>query len=433
MEQSNREIYHYQNNEIDLLKLINFLVLRKLLIFVLTGFVTLLAIIYSLNLTPTYKTVSTFTSPSALSIIKINKLNLSSDSMESRESVFTEFLTNLTSKELQAKVFIDGGYLSEFNPKNNPIDDIDSFIEESLKSVEINPPSVTSNELSLGFLIELPYSISMIGVDASLISRYLNELVATSEKITIEKIMGIIAEKIAIRLDEILIERELLIEKTKQYRLSQIERINEEDAQKIREINDQIDRARFTKKENRLNEIVVLTDAAKVAKALGIIENNFKLIGDDSFNSKLTIAIGENEGLPSWYLYGEKALLERIELLKNRKSDDPFIPELVTLKSQLLEVQNNNVLKTLKSRQDDSPFIDEIVKLDIEKTKLESLIIDNTGINAMQISQTATNPKTPIKQNKRMIVLTAFIGSLMMSILLALVMNVIKTNEKSSA
>jgi len=110
-------------------------------------------------------------------------------------------------------------------------------------------------------------------------------------------------------------------------------------------------------------------------------------------------------------------------------SDDPFIPELVTLNNQLNEVQNNNLLKTLETRQDDSPFIAEIVKLDIEKLKLESAIIDSTGIRAIQISQIAMTPTTPIWPNKKLIVLLTFIGSFMMSILLALVMIALKPDE----
>ena len=75
MPQSKQEAHIYQEDEIDLRSLFNSLVARKLLIFGLTGFVTLLAIIYSNNLTPTYKTTSLFVSPNDSSIININKLN----------------------------------------------------------------------------------------------------------------------------------------------------------------------------------------------------------------------------------------------------------------------------------------------------------------------------------------------------------------------
>ena len=53
MQQSNQETYSHQTDENDLKKLFNSLVARKLLILGLTGFVTLLAIIIALNLTPT--------------------------------------------------------------------------------------------------------------------------------------------------------------------------------------------------------------------------------------------------------------------------------------------------------------------------------------------------------------------------------------------
>ena len=55
--------------------------------------------------------------------------------------------------------------------------------------------------------------------------------------------------------------------------------------------------------------------------------------------------------------------------------------------------------------------------LDIEKIKLESSIVDANGFNTMQLSQVAITPKNPIKPDKRRIVLLAFIGGFMISIL----------------
>jgi chain length determinant protein (polysaccharide antigen chain regulator) len=363
MQQSDQEIYPYQTDEIDLKVLFNSLVARKFLIAGLTGFVTLFAIIVVLNLTPIYQATSSFTSPSKISIIKINSARVSN---ESNTSVFTNFLTKLSSEVLQKKVFLDGGYLSAFNPQKNTIDNVDSFINNALKSVKIIPPNITSKELKLGFLTELPYSISIEGDNTEVISRYLNELVATADKIVIFEFFAVNKQHIEIRLNEISIESRLLLIKAKQL---------------------------------RLNEIAVLTEAAKIARSLGIIENNFKLISGDKINSNLTIAIGENKDLPQWYLYGEKALLERVELLESRISDEHFIPKLVAL---------NN-----------------------EKLLLESHILDSTNVNAIKLNQVAFPSEFPIKPNKRMIVLLAFIGSFMMSIFLALVMDAFKPHKNA--
>ena len=103
MQQNNQESFDYQTDKIDLKKLYNSLLARKLLIFSLTGFVTLLAIIYALKITPTYKATSSFTSPNQFSILNLNRLDLAD---ESKESVFSKYLTLLSSKEFQKKVFI---------------------------------------------------------------------------------------------------------------------------------------------------------------------------------------------------------------------------------------------------------------------------------------------------------------------------------------
>ena len=189
-----------------------------------------------------------------------------------------------------------------------------------------------------------------------------------------------------------------------------------------------------------MNKIQILTASAQLAGSLGIIENNFGqneiilesnnefILESESINEiNLNVELNEDENLPMWYLFGEKALLKRIEILKNRTSDDPFIPELVSLNNQINEIQNNNLLQTLEERQDDSPFIARINELDIEKIKLESSVVESSGINAMQLIHSAS-PKQLQSGNKQ-IVQIALIGGFMISIVLALMMNLFKEDE----
>jgi chain length determinant protein (polysaccharide antigen chain regulator) len=429
MQQSDQEIYPYQADEITLRALFDSLVARKFLIAGLTSFVTILAILYALILTPTYQATSSFTSPMESSIVSINKIGMTN---ESKDSVFSSFLTNLSSKDLQRELFVKNDFITKFSKDKSQINDIDRFINNIIKSVKVQSPNLTKKQIDLGFLTEVPYSVTMQGNNPEVISEYLNQLVKMASAETISNLINLNKLKISNRLEEISLEVDLLLKQAEKDRFSQIERIKEEDAEKIRDINDKIDRVRYQAKENRLNQIAVLTDYAKLAKSVGIIENNFKLIEADGVSSDLTIAIGENKDLPEWYLYGEKALLARVELLQNRKSDDPFITELVPLKNQLSEVQNNNLLKTFEMRQDDSAFIDEIAKLEVEKIKLESLKVDISGINVVQISQVALIPKNPIKPNKIKIILQAFIGSFIISILLALFMHALEPKQIQS-
>lgn len=436
MQERNQEVYPYQTNEINLRKLFISLFARKLFIFGLTSFVTLLAIIYTFNLTTTYKASSSFTAPSDYSIIFINRLPLTD---ETNDSVFSNFLSLLISREFQTKVFLDGDYLSALNPESQPIDDVEDHALSFLSSISIEIPSARSQpthggyELISGNLIVNPYVISMEGSNDEIISRYLNELVIAADNKTIKELISLVKLKVDIRLDQISTERELLLAKARKDRLSEIARITEGDDQKIREINDQIVALKYQAEKNRLNEIIVLTSAAKIAKSLGIIENNFKQITNPDFDTTLLTSIGDNQLMPDWYLYGEKALLERIKMLNNRVSDNPFIPELVTLHNKLFEVQNNNLLKTLKARQDDSLLFAwrQIDELENETLALKSFVIDTSGVNSMQLSQTAFT--SPIIANKRQIVLIAFFAGFVMSILLALGMDAFKTDEENSA
>jgi len=366
MQERNQELYPYHTDEIDLRKLFNTLLARKLFILCFTGLVTLLAIIYALNLTPTYKATTSFTAPSDYSILYINRLPLTS---ETNNSVFSNFLSLLSSREFQTKVFLDGDYLTALNPENEPIDDVKDYALGFLSSISVGVPPFTrqsKDEIISGNLLERPYSISMEGSNGEIISRYLNEVVTAADNKTMSELISLIRHKIDIRLEQISTKRKLLLVKAKQ---------------------------------ERLYEIEVLESAASIAKSLGIIDNNFNQISNDKFDTNLFIAIGENQMLPDWYLYGEKALLERIKILKNRSIDDPYIPEIIVL--------------------------------DNETRALQSFVIDTSGINSMQLNQTAFNTMT--MPSKIQIVLIAFFAGFMMSILLAIAMEALKSEEKNSA
>ena len=560
MQKRNQESQIYKEVEIDLRAIFNSLVARRFFILGLTAFITIIAAVYEQHLsstfTPTYQANVLFTKPSSKSLHNINNLIYTE---ETKNSVFSSFLIVLSSQKLQKEVFVENDFLTKFNKDNRPIDDVNGFIEGAINSITIERPKLDREELGLYFN-EKPYSISMNGDDDNVISNYLDALIEGANSKTITEILELNQDKISMRLDQIAIDTEMLFKKYRQNRLNQINRITEEDGQKLREINDQIEalkikakqdrlnqidrimeedgqklreindqiealkikakqdrlnqidrimeedgqklreindkiaRARFEAKESRLNQIKVLTASAKLAKSLGIIENNFKMINNNESDSDLTIAISENKDLPEWYLYGERALLQRIKILGSRNNDDPFIPELVTLKNQINEIQNNNLLKTLKARQDDSPFIPELVALknqineiqnnnllktlkarqddspfipelvalknqineiqnnnllktlkarqddspfipelvalNLEKDRLdESTNLNLSNTKPISISGSAKVEST--SRNKNLIVLLAFIGSFIISIFLALIMNALKPDESN--
>jgi len=210
------------------------------------------------------------------------------------------------------------------------------------------------------YLDEKPYSVSITGSDKKAISRYLNILIEQADKENIMQLVRLNEQKIRARLNAI--SKEITLKKRQA-------------------------------KDRRLNQIVVLTEAAILAKSLNIIENNLNMFKDIN---AVQLAIGENNTLPDWYLYGEKALLKRIDILANRLSDAPYIPAL--------DLLNN------------------------EKDSIESSVLNvsaATSINLISSSKIEKN-----SGNKIIIVLVAFIVSFIISIFLVLIMSAFKNNKK---
>lgn len=493
MQQNSQEQNYYQEDEIDLKQLFRSLADRKWFIFGFTGFITVLAVAYALSIPPTYKASISFLSPNQSSVLQLNKIKLTSETSETSETVYRKFLNKVMSSQFQRKIFDENDYLTKLNSENKPIVNLEDFFAEFSKSINLETNKVQKNVEKLNY--EKPVNVSLEGNDAQVISSFLNDLANTADSETVNEFLTIIQQKIDIRLEEISKQRGLLLSRAKQDRLTKIKRIKIEDAQKINELNDQIDRLRIKAKKDRFNEIIriekgnqlkiekindkiealrvkakkdrlnkiqVLLDAAKMAESLGVIDNNFKKIGNDKrSNSTLTVAIGDNQKLPKWYLYGKNALLNEINILKNRVSDDayiseivnlqnqiqaisndkdladlknrvsddPYIPEIVNLQNKLNTIHSNQDLKTLQSRKDDSPFVAEINKLDIESIKLKSFQPSSIGINAMQINQYAYAPESAIKPKKKLIVAVAFIAGFILSIFLVFIMNAFRKED----
>ena len=368
--------------------------------------VTILSILYAMTLTPSYEVNALFKEPNESSILKLNKFNYQINPLFREESkriteqtkltVFKSFLTKLSSPNYQKKFFED--------KKATQISNLVRF-----KDLEIE----ISSPLPSQSLISNPYSITIKGGEPGEVVKYLNHLIQKTNAYTINTIANLNTQSYMDLLEEIAIERKLLIDKAENSRQLSMNSV-------ILEIK----RLRSLEAEKRLNEIVLLSDAASIARSLGVTENNFKLISSDNVNSSLTIAIGETKNVPQWYLYGEKALLKRIELLENRNSDDPFIPELASLL---------NEAEVLENSSKDFVYNAKIIKLDIKRDRIQKIYesLELKLVDAVTIDKTATIK--PIYPKRRIIVIVSFIGSLLISILLVLFINLLKPEEENPA
>lgn len=412
-------------DEIDLREIFFKIAQGKRTVFGVTLVSILLSLLYVSTLKPTYEAQISFLSPSEESIIQAKKFSPS----VTKESLYQSFINTFTSKDFQQKVFNEKEYLTKLNTENIEITNPEEHFLKFADTLSIQDEKEKKGVLKITY--EHPVNISMKGGNPTIIADFLNDVSHLANKMVVDNFISTQKLSLVNRINEIDKQKSLLLLKVKKDRMAQIDRIKEANQQKTNEINDEINRLRVKAKKDRLNRIQTLSDAAKIAGELGIQNNNFKKISDkQNSNSTLTVAIGDNQKLPKWYMYGELALLEEVKLLKNRTNDDPYVPKIVELQNQLDAINKDQKLKTLEDRVDDSPFVAEIAKLEVEKSKLESTVFDDTGISAARISQHAIAPTTPIKSKKKLIVSLATAVGLMFGILWVLISGAFRNDRR---
>jgi LPS O-antigen subunit length determinant protein (WzzB/FepE family) len=321
MELSKQEVKQHRENTINLRLAVYSLQEKKILIAGLTGFITILALIYSLTFPTTYKASVLFTSAPSNSITNINRLIYID---ETKKSIFTSFLSLLSSREIQKNIFIENDFITIFNKENNSIEDIDLFISEIIDSVEVIVPELNESEMKI-YLNEKPYLISMYGSDEKALLDYLNLLVNKANQRNFTEILNHNNQKVSIRLDEIDKEIAMLIQDGETARRDEIE---------------------------KLKEYLFIADSLEVT------ENNFNLI--QLADERISAGNGPYNKVPNWYYYGEKALRLEIDLLSKRLNNSPFIPELIPL---------NREKYILESTIDSIAFSSSISIVDSTKTQ----------------------------------------------------------------
>ena len=165
-------------------------------------------------------------------------------------------------------------------------------------------------------------------------------------------------------------------------------------ANQIRDIEYTIASKRQMAKQRREDQIVRYHEAAIIADSLGIKRrvDATNIIQNTQMNVDIATAT-----TPLYYL-GFDALSIEITILKNRKSDDPFISGLRDLQEQL--------------------------------ALLRSIKFDQEKMTAVHIDQAAYPPNSPIKPNRRLIVSLATVVGLFSGIFLAFLITFVQNQRK---
>jgi LPS O-antigen subunit length determinant protein (WzzB/FepE family) len=166
---------------------------------------------------------------------------------------------------------------------------------------------------------------------------------------------------------------------------------------KIKAIEGELSIELLSGQDGRLYKINRLREELKIAKLLNNNEFSFAQItsiqnnSNNNNNNKNKPLL---ESLPTWYMYGEQALQQELEKLIDEK-------------------KINN---------------EKIIRLNAEKNVLSSIRLKFDGIDVVDISWSVV-PEGPIEPKKRLIVSIAFFIALIISIFIAYLVNVVRSDN----
>ena len=410
----------YQNNTIDLLKLISDLYNKRWFILSLTALFTLLAIGRAFILTPKYEVKTVLTQPNA---DQIQVLHLNTDSKLTGSDIFKKYVKTLSSKGNYISFLEQSGALDKSMTNFQTSSDYDR--KKQLNKLLLNynvaiiyhtklDPKDAYNDNSLE--AELITRSSKLDLDASENLAYIEY---TNQKVLadVAKIKQSITHRKIEQLKKIMNQNE---SKVSLERHNEIKRLINQQSLSIDELNNKIDALNKRDLRDRELRLQELTNALKIAESLGITSydtpqqvNNHGLIIDVNQNTK------------DLYLRGTKYLKNEIAIIKEKKHTLNYEKQLSELQEQLYIAQNDKKIIALNNRTDDKPYIKGIEEKQTQLSHLQSLSFNIANIKLYKIEGAPIVETSPIKPNKKLIIMLGFILGFIFSTSYIMMQNVI--------
>ncbi|WP_223824928.1 LPS O-antigen chain length determinant protein WzzB [Pseudomonas profundi] len=345
--------------EIDLFELCGSLWKEKWLIVAVTVLGAALAVAYALTITPVYKTEATVIPPrqSDIAAFNVGRLSVSAAQRSlggesnnaaplsdyTAEQVYSVFKRNLLSASLR-NAFFEQHYLP-YRGVDLAEEDAaarDSLLNRFNQTLTVRQPDQRGRPDYYEVAVELK--------DPELAAAWANQYVnVAAERATQEMVENVLSEI------------------TTRSRVAEI----------------RIDGLRTFAQQQRQDRIARLREALGIATALEI-ESPQITAGRTSADSELAAFV---EG-DLMYMRGTRALQAELNMLENREIDDPFVPELRALESQLM--------------------------------MLRGISIDKDAVSVFTLDGAADVPETPIKPRKPLIVVLGALLGGMLGVVIAL-------------
>lgn len=406
------------SGEIDLFRIFNTIWRRRVLIVAVACACAVLGAAVAYSITPVYET-STTLKPIALN--QLDALN--------RSKIYT-----LPPREALKRV---GATLDSYTARldffRSRPDLIDAFkdegqsVEQAFEDFNSGALSVVQADLKKTDLLSDFIALKMRfekGVDGAGILNAFVDYAIERERSQLSRDIQII---LANRLSEVDAELSSAMMEYQAGNDGRIARLEEADAIKRAQLNDELKALRVQLKLRREARLAELEEAIGVARSLGLKKPSTPSLMADEGTGGGNIIRTEVNGRPvPLYFMGTEVLEAERVALRKRTSDDFVEPRIGQIRKELILLSTNRKIQAIKSRANEQVFLEGIEALRVERARLKAIDTQLQGLHLVSIDQRAVASTKPVKPRKALIVLIALLGGLVLGTVIALLRGAFK-------
>lgn len=423
---NNFPINHSRKDEAELRDFIKKIIQHKKPAIFTFSFIFLIFLVYAFIASPTYKAKTLFLPPTIGDVAPLKIPTTTEQSsvildinQELVKNIYEHFEKNLNSLNLRRKIFQNTNIINFFKENTHTQADIELIFNKFNDNITVEKTTTKKDSSILA-----PINLTLKGSDPRLIADTLNQIANLALSTTKQESIRDIIEQVNFKKAQLGREITELRAKADRKNTDEIVKLQEVDKIEREKLEDQIKTFRESAKIKRMDRIIELTEAAKIAESIGLTEKAALLENTVLANNDRNAFYTEVNTQPQpLYLRGSKALRSEIKELTERTSDDPFIPGLRDLQDKVELLKTNRQVEALKARKSNDPFIETLRDKESELAILQAFKIDPNQVSVATLDRAAYPPEKRESPNRTKILLLGTIVGLILGILAAFLAN----------
>ncbi|MHC8396045.1 chain-length determining protein [Pseudomonas sp. LB3P93] len=370
---------------------------QRAVVLLFTGIGFAAALTYASLVTPEFE-ISTSIRP--VGITDLDELNESGLYKISPLEALQRIGSAMESYDVRLKFFTaNPQYLA---PIRGPGTSIEQAVESFNRSAFTVTQSDSKKSARLSDTIDLTLKYPK-GIDGVGIVNDFTTFVVSSEKDKIESNLRTLINNRIDRIEKNLDSQKAAYEANTS---ADIAHLLEKDEIKKQKLQDELKALRQqlqTRKQNRIKE---LDEAIGIAKQLGITKpstpSSLAEMGSSREGNTVRTEVN-NQQIPLYFM-GQLALEAERSTLVSRRSDDFTEPRIDQIQKELSLLATNREAGALKERENPELFVKGFVDSRADLARLKSLTINFDQLELVRIDKPASEPQSPIKPRKTLIV-----------------------------